>query len=160
MAVDFIPRIMCPANYVAVGEKCYSFQNEMEIWDEARERCKDDDLSAGDLLMLETRNEAELITYYLQQKYGPNCAALPRAWIGAVKAAEGDFTYHWGNESGHTVFETSGINWKPGAPQCTDFACAAYLECASEFQWGDEFRYVLEIEGFICEHEALASDMI
>ncbi|CAG0891276.1 unnamed protein product [Cyprideis torosa] len=35
--VDFIPRVNCPANYVPVGESCYSFQLGNEIWDEARE---------------------------------------------------------------------------------------------------------------------------
>ncbi|CAG0891275.1 unnamed protein product [Cyprideis torosa] len=167
--VDFIPRVMCPANYVPLGEGCYSFELEPLIWDDAQAVCQSNDLSAGELLVLETRNEAELITYYLQQNYEGNCTALPRgivfggkrsyldaAWIGAVKAeAVGDFTYHWLDAStGDEVYATSGINWKAGAPQCTEFACAAYLECAVEYQWGDEFRYA-EIEGFICEHDAL-----
>ncbi|CAG0907565.1 unnamed protein product, partial [Cyprideis torosa] len=164
---DFIPRVVCPANYIAIGLNCYSFQLEPLIWDEAREICQSDDFSRGDLVVFEDRNEAELVTYYLQNKYGADCTQFPRAWIGAGGPNEQDLLHHWiiPNDvdpgfNGDAVFEptdpnSSGTNWLDGAPQCVEIACAVYLVCSEGFQWYDWFEYSTDIDGFICEHKRL-----
>ncbi|CAG0911194.1 unnamed protein product, partial [Cyprideis torosa] len=138
---DFIPRVICPANYIPIGVSCYSFQLEPLIWDEAREVCQSDDFSAGDLAVFETRDEAELVTYYLQNKYGADCTQFPRAWIGATGPDAVTLLYHWivpnAGIDGPPVFDptdpnTCGTNWLDGAPQCVEIACAIYLVCDGE----------------------------